>query len=112
MRVGAPDSLGTRIKRARERRRLSQKEVAAALKVDVKTIDNWEHGRTKPRSSLGALEDFYGEDFTSHPAGLPPIVAEHQNDPEVMAIWNIKIIPPRSREGMIVTLLKLRDGAR
>jgi transcriptional regulator with XRE-family HTH domain len=49
--------IGTRIKRARERKRWSQQRLADALQVDRKTIDNWENGRTKPRSSVGALEE-------------------------------------------------------
>jgi transcriptional regulator with XRE-family HTH domain len=52
--------LGTRIKRARERKRWTQQQLADALKVDRKTIDNWENGRSTPRSSIGALEDVLG----------------------------------------------------
>lgn len=53
-------ALGSAIKRARERLRLSQKELAARIGVNVKTVDNWENGRTSPKSSLGALEDVLG----------------------------------------------------
>lgn len=48
--------LGTTIKRARERKRWTQQQLAEAVGVSQKTIDNWENGRTEPRSSLGALE--------------------------------------------------------
>lgn len=54
------DSLGARIKRARERARMTQRELAEALGVDPKTVDNWENGRTTPKSSLGALEQVLG----------------------------------------------------
>jgi transcriptional regulator with XRE-family HTH domain len=54
-------ALGSAIKRARERLRLSQKELAARIGVNVKTVDNWENGRTSPRSSLGALEEVLGD---------------------------------------------------
>jgi transcriptional regulator with XRE-family HTH domain len=52
--------IGTRIKRARERMRWSQQRLADALSVDRKTVDNWENGRTRPRSSVGALEAILG----------------------------------------------------
>lgn len=54
-----PDA-GTRIKRARERRRWSQRQLADALHVDRKTVDNWENGRTQPRSRQGAIEEVLG----------------------------------------------------
>lgn len=57
--ASGPD-LGTRIKRARERLRLSQQQLADRLGVDRKSVDNWENGRTRPRSSLGALEAVLG----------------------------------------------------
>src|ERR1044071_6878196 len=49
--------IGTRIKRAREHKRWTQRQLADALQVNVKTVDNWENGRTSPRSSIGALEE-------------------------------------------------------
>lgn len=53
-------AIGTRIKRARERKRWTQRQLADALHVNIKTVDNWENGRTSPRSSIGALEDVLG----------------------------------------------------
>ena len=52
--------IGTRIKRARERKRWTQRQLADALEVDRKTVDNWENGRTRPARSIGALEDVLG----------------------------------------------------
>jgi transcriptional regulator with XRE-family HTH domain len=57
--------LGTKIKRARERKRWTQQELADRIEVDRKTIDNWENGRTSPRSSIGALEDVLGVVLTA-----------------------------------------------
>jgi transcriptional regulator with XRE-family HTH domain len=57
--------LGTRIKRARERKRWTQQQLADAIHVDRKTVDNWENGRTSPRSSIGALEDVLGVMLTA-----------------------------------------------
>ena len=58
--MAADSPLATRIKRARERRRWTQQQLADRLAVDRKTIDNWENGRTTPRSSMGALEAVLG----------------------------------------------------
>lgn len=66
-------ALGSTIKRARERLRISQKELAAQLGVNVKTVDNWENGRTSPKSSLGALEEALGISLSEPAADLPPI---------------------------------------
>ena len=63
--------IGTRIKRARERKRWTQRQLADALGVNAKTIDNWENGRTAPRSSIGALEQVLGVSLDSGPAREP-----------------------------------------
>jgi DNA-binding XRE family transcriptional regulator len=54
------DNLGTRIRRARERARLTQAQLAEQVGVDRKTIDNWENNRSRPRSRLAALEEVLG----------------------------------------------------
>jgi transcriptional regulator with XRE-family HTH domain len=59
--------IGTRIKRARERRRWSQRELAERLGVNRKTVDNWENGRTRPANSIGALEDVLGVRLDDEP---------------------------------------------
>lgn len=53
-------SIGLRIKRARERKRWTQRQLAGALGVNVKSVDNWEAGRTSPRNSTGAIEEVLG----------------------------------------------------
>ena len=53
--------LGDRIKRARERLRLSQQELADLLAVDRKSVSNWELGHTRPsRALMRALEGVLG----------------------------------------------------
>jgi transcriptional regulator with XRE-family HTH domain len=59
-RMATETPLGTRIKRARERKRWTQQQLAKAIGVDRKSVDNWENDRTQPRSSLGALEEVLG----------------------------------------------------
>lgn len=58
--MAADPHIGTSIKRARERKRWTQRQLADALGVDRKSVDNWENGRTSPRSSIGALEEVLG----------------------------------------------------
>lgn len=73
--MATESGLGTRIKRARERRRWTQRQLADALRVNIKTVDNWENGRTSPRSSIGALEEVLGvrlNDETEPESLIPP----------------------------------------
>lgn len=55
--------IGTSIRRARERKRWTQRQLAHALGVNIKTVDNWENGRTSPRSAIGAIEQVLGISF-------------------------------------------------
>ncbi len=49
--------IGDRIRRARQGRRLTQMQLAARIRVDRKTIDNWENDRAHPRGiNMAALE--------------------------------------------------------
>jgi transcriptional regulator with XRE-family HTH domain len=68
--------ISTAIKRARERRRWTQQQLAAALGVNVKTVDNWENGRTSPRSSVGALEEILGIQLGGEAAPALGLAAE------------------------------------
>ena len=78
----ADGGLGTQIKRARERKRWSQQQLADALGVDRKTVDNWEHSRTRPRSSIGALQDALAPYFsTDGDEPAPP------TDPRERELW-------------------------
>lgn len=69
-----------KIKRARERLRMTQADLAARIGVSQKTIDNWEHDRRYPKSSIGALEDVLGvsldDDPVPPPREIPPDVRE------------------------------------
>lgn len=71
--MAAELALGTRIRRARERRRWTQQRLADALGVSVRTVNDWENGRTQPRSSIGALEDVLGVRLDSREQQARPI---------------------------------------
>lgn len=49
-------ALRVQIRDARERRHMTQQQLADVLGVDRKTVDNWENGRTSPRNRMGALK--------------------------------------------------------
>jgi transcriptional regulator with XRE-family HTH domain len=58
----ADNDLGTRIRRARERMRWTQQQLADALstperRVALRSVGSWERGETVPRNSIGALEE-------------------------------------------------------
>jgi transcriptional regulator with XRE-family HTH domain len=63
----SPPSLGTRIRRARERARLSQEELATAVGASVRAVGDWENDRRKPRNRIGALEDVLGVRLDDEP---------------------------------------------
>src|SRR5215469_18427609 len=58
----APQSprIGTRIRRARERKRLSQADLAGRLGVSRSAVNAWENDRAWPQNSIGALEEILG----------------------------------------------------
>ena len=86
----ATDSLiGTKIKRARERKRWTQRQLADALDVNTKTVDNWEAGRTSPRNRLGALEEVLGISLDAEPGPAPESWRDWTDD------WERQIVEDR-----------------
>lgn len=52
------DTLGMRIKLARETRRMTAEQLAAAVGVDISTVFRWEAGDSKPRpATLGKIAE-------------------------------------------------------
>lgn len=81
--------IGTRIRRARERKRWTQQQLAAQLGVSRTTVDSWENDRAYPRSSVGALEEVLGislSDDDGRAKIIPPqmrkFIRETLDDPE------------------------------
>lgn len=65
--------IGKTIKRARERKRMSQAEAAAALGVSRSALNAWENDRAYPRSSIGAIEELYGISLDGEPEPEPEL---------------------------------------
>jgi transcriptional regulator with XRE-family HTH domain len=68
-----PLTLGTRIRRARERARLSQEELANLVGASARAVGDWENDRRKPRNRLGALEEVLGVRLDGEPENGPLI---------------------------------------
>lgn len=65
----ADSDLGTRIRRARERKRWTQQQLADALstpehRVGLRTVGSWERNEAVPRI-IGAIEQILNVDLTS-----------------------------------------------
>jgi transcriptional regulator with XRE-family HTH domain len=100
--------LGSRMRKRRQIIGLTQQELARQLGVSKSTVANWESGKHFPLRYMGKVEEVLGISLDDEEQ-MPVIVAAHQNDPRVMELWSLRSIPPRSREGLIATLLE-QDG--
>lgn len=94
--------LGTTIKRARERKRWTQQQLADAVGVSQKTIDNWENSRTAPRSSLGAIEQALNVNLT----GGQGVVTF--TTPDEALIWSLDRFTEDERHALIRALRETR----
>lgn len=72
--------IGTKIRRARERQRMSQETLAAALGVSRSAVNAWENDRAYPRASIGALEEVLGIQLTGDPEPSPSRSREELRD--------------------------------
>jgi transcriptional regulator with XRE-family HTH domain len=85
--------LGLLIKRARERAGLTQQQLADRISRSRKTVDNWENGRTSPRSSIGAVEAVLG----NLDGGEAPFIPADDDEARIWAMdepreWRLKMI--------------------
>jgi len=63
------NELGRRIRRARERKGWTQRQLAAEVGVGSRTVGGWERGETVPLNRMGRLEEVLGP-------GIDPAAAE------------------------------------
>jgi transcriptional regulator with XRE-family HTH domain len=70
---GRAPRIGKTLKRARERKRMSQAEAAEALGVSRSALNAWENDRAYPRSSIGAIEELYGISLDDEPEQRPAV---------------------------------------
>lgn len=91
--------IGRLIKRARERRRMSQTEAAAALGVSRSALNAWENDRAYPRSSIGALEELYGIAIDGEPEPPPAIPPSLLRE-----IMQTESLTPERRQALIAAV--------
>ncbi len=89
-----PLTLGTQIRRARERKRLSQEELASEVGASVRAVNDWENDRRKPRNRLGALEEVLGVSLSGEPE--EPDTATPEEIEELVA-HVVEVLGPDSR---------------
>jgi len=65
METATVTSLGLTIRRARERKRWTQQQLADAVEVSRDAIIKWEGDQRAPKNRIGALEEVLGIDLTS-----------------------------------------------
>lgn len=83
--------IGTRIRRAMERKRMRQSDLAKALGVSRSAVNAWINDRAYPQASIGALEEVLGisldsadeEQLRPISPELRKLVAETLEDEEV-----------------------------
>ena len=96
--------VGIKIRRARERKRWTQQQLADALEVNVKTVNNWETGRTEPANSIGAIEAALSVNL-SDGWGV-----ERYDDPDEAEIWAMTRFTEAEKRALIAALRHERTG--
>lgn len=89
-------TLGARIRRARERARLSQEELAERVGASVRAVGDWENDRRKPRNRLGALEEVLGVALDGEPPPRPQISRRLYEE-----IMSDESLTPRERQAIV-----------
>lgn len=115
----APTSPGTVIRRARERRRWTQRQLADELGVSIRAVNDWENDRKLPRM-LGDVEHVLGISLSggeAEPEDDPmPYVHGMDRIPDhtletVRRIWAEKDVPPDDRLDAMAWIVALRIRA-
>ena len=102
-----PGRIGMAIRRARERKRMRQQDLADAIGVSRNAVDAWENGRAYPRRSMGAIEEVLGINLTDDPApAASGLVAEDEWERLVLAD---ETLPYSERADIVRRSRKIRE---
>ena len=82
-------TIGAQIRKARQRKRMTQDELAKAVGVDRSAVSTWERGVHYPQRYEGAIEDILDIDLSGGTPGLPPEVEAYWYVPGVQTVWNL-----------------------
>lgn len=96
-------TLGARIRRARERARLSQEELAKAVGASPRAVGDWENNRRKPRNRIGALEEVLGVSLDDDSEPEPQIAPE---DTEHLVDLIGRTVPNKRTAAILQDLVK------
>lgn len=108
--MAAKPRIGTMLRKARERKLMSQEDVARALRVSRSAVNSWENDRAYPRNRIGALEEVLGVDL-SQPDADPlaaAIIPENQWEYDVL---NDAELPVEVRRALVLDWRRGRDEA-
>jgi transcriptional regulator with XRE-family HTH domain len=99
--------IGTAIRRARERKRWTQHQLADAIGVSRNAVHAWENDRAYPRSAIGALEEVLGISLTAVPV-RPEITAGEGWEDWERQILEDPALPERDKREIIQRARRLR----
>lgn len=100
--------IGTTIRRARERKRMTQQQVADLLGVSRTSVDAWENDRAYPRNSIGALEEVLGVSLGGEAAPPEELVAGNEWEAWVLAHPDI---PDHIRRDIVLRAREARTAS-
>lgn len=121
MQCMAEERIGMIIRRARERRRWTQRELAKAVGVSRATVDAWENDRSYPRNRVGALEEVLGISLSGTSGPAPDIPVRQPGPLDDLLPWQHdwerqvaeeEELPPDLRRRMITDWRNARSEAR
>jgi transcriptional regulator with XRE-family HTH domain len=88
--------IGPLIRRGRERRRMTQEQLAEAVGVTARTVSSWEQGRRLPKNRTGALEEVLGVSLDGAEDPMPEPTDEWERsvlaDPDLPAEWKVSLV--------------------
>jgi transcriptional regulator with XRE-family HTH domain len=99
---------GNLIRKRRQVLGMTQEELAAEVGVTRGAVSSWERGQHPPQKHQGKVEQVLGILLDENPA-LPPEVARHQDDSDIMGIWNLKRVSPEFKLKTIRDYLRDRE---
>jgi len=108
-RAGVAASTGLAIRRARERKRWRQEDLAAAVGVSRNAVDAWENGRTYPNRNVGRIEEVLGISLS---APVPDSVLDSviaAEDEWEAGVLTDPDLPPRERREIVLASRRARN---
>jgi transcriptional regulator with XRE-family HTH domain len=100
-------AIGLVIRRARERRRMTQQQLADAVGVSLRSVSNWELGHHVPRNRTAVLEEVLAVSLRDDKA-QDELVPENDWERDVLGDADL---PPDVRRALVLDWRRGRDEA-